>query len=331
MSDERNEPLLQPEEVNALISSFAPEDELVSALESLPRLKQPEHVSQISIEKLGSEGLEHFTPFIKVHESLSEMIADQWLESIAPGHCSIDPPIVSRAKLRDLIEKEDEYVFMACESEHYGRYLIDIETHLLIAFIDALLGGKCETLREKPCVISKVELKLSQHIADMLIEFVDNVWQEATSRELKTRAYKIDPNVQFLSVAPATEVFVSVIMHVKVAETEGIIEVHYPQSYIDPMVKLLRQVGDSDEAERDPVWEAMLCRQIAACQADVALKVGHLKLSISDFLNIREGDFLPLHVNENDVMELFVSGKCKYLANAGQKNGMLAAEIHKVL
>ncbi|MFQ5356450.1 MAG: FliM/FliN family flagellar motor switch protein [Mariprofundaceae bacterium] len=331
MSMEQNEPLLQPDEVSALISSLAPEDELLSVLESLPLLKRPEHVSQISIEKLSSEGLEYFSPFIKVHESLSEKIIDEWLDSIAPGHCSVETPVISRAKLRDLIEKEDDFVFMACESSGHGRYLIDMETHLLIAFIDALLGGKCETLREKPCVISKVELKLAQHIADMLTGFIDNVWLDATSRELHSKAYRIDPNVQFLSVAPASEVFISVSMHVKLADVDGMIEVYYPQSYIDPLIKLLRQVGDSEDSERDPVWDALLQQQIAACQTDVALKVGHLKLSIGDFLNIKGGDFLPLQVGENEVMEMFVSGKCKYLASAGQKDGMLAAEIVRIL
>lgn len=323
---EKETPLLGPDEIQALISSVAPEDALGTVIETLPPLDEPKVVNTLSIDELGSEGLDHYPPFIKLHESLSELIRTKWLESIT-DNCAIEPLRVKKKTFREFVEEEEKYVFFAYESPLYGRFMVAVETHLLIAFVDALLGGKGESLREPPCVISRVELKLSEHIARQVAEYVDGVWHDATGKNIEAEAYKIDPNFQFLSVAPKKAIYVGVIYPIRLGSLQGELGIYYPQTFVDPLVKELDASGDAMGEFPDPEWARSLEQELAKVPVTVALRVGHVRMTMREFLEIQEGDLLHLGADEHDEMELFIEGVAKYTAIAGQKDGMLAAEI----
>jgi len=111
----------------------------------------------------------------------------------------------------------------------------------------------------------------------------------------------------------------------------GVFALHYPRTFLEPMLDNLRSTMSDEPASVDKDWEQRLQNSLNDVPITMRLEMGQCKINVGQFLNLSPGDYLPLKVSESEPSILWVDQMPMFQAQAGSQDGMLAAElIHKI-
>jgi len=319
-----SEPVLAPEEIDALIREVAPDEETQAVFATLPPLNQPESVSDYQFGGANEESPERYPMFVNLQERLVETLDEQW-DELFKRDVSIAVDTMTTTPYKELISTDTPQVYFVFEVEGNGRMLLTFDTALIVAFVDAMLGGNGEAT-DNPQSLSPVELRLSQRIADKLCTTMTRLW--APVEKLDFTFYKLDYDPQFLAVTGAMEKCFSTTFKARLSDDlEGSFGVHYPRPFLEPLLDTLRVTVSDEAVEVDQEWNDSLITRLSEMDADLHFELGRCTIDIGRFLNLKPGDHLPLKTRPNDPCTLWVEDIPLYKARPGEREGALAAEI----
>ncbi len=323
--DGEKSPILEPEEIEALMASMEPMEQAEALFASLPPLKQPENVEPYYFETGELDGPARYPLFVNLQERMAEFLKDQWSDTFN-REVGVSFDRMLEEGYRNIITDEKKRVFFAYTVEGYGPMMLAFDISLIIAHVDAMLGGEGEACGDIPSSLSPVERRLSQRIARSLEKHLETAWEPVTVLDFEL--FKIDTDPQFLSVAGATENCFSMYFNIQLDEkTTGDFALYYPRTFLDPMLDNLRSTVSDDAAVVDEEWKAAMEQSLSDVPMPIILRLGECELSIEKFLRLSEGDYLPFQINEGEPVTLWVDEVPMFQAQAGSQNGILAAEI----
>jgi flagellar motor switch protein FliM len=318
-------PVLEPEEVAALMENIAPDEETQAIFATLPPIPQPEHVEAFNFENVGPEGPERYPLFGSVQERIAEAIKDSWKEIF---HRQIDMGAgnITMIHYEKAIEPDKPNVYLVFEHSAFGLMLVVVSINLAVAYVDALLGGTGEAYGESAETLSPVEHRLSERLAREIKHIMEAAWKPVSPMDFTLRKIETDP--QFLGVAVNHDLCFSATYHIKLDDNlEGNIAFHFPRAFLDPILEMLRSSNQDKSASEDDEWSLQLRESLQSAPLTLRLEMGSLQMNIAQFLALKSGDQLPLSKRETDMVGLWVESEPVFRAIAGQKDGWLAAEI----
>jgi len=319
-----SEPILAAEEIEALMAEVAPGEETEAIFASLPPLTQPAHVEAYHFEAHDDENPGRYPMFTNLQERLVEMLDEQWSE-LFKRDISIQVGSLESLFYKDIIVIDTPQVYLVFEADSFGRMLVSFDTALIVAFVDAMLGGDGEA-SDKPLTLSAVELRLSERIADKIGKTLSALWQPVYPLDFVL--HKLDYDPQFLAVTSAMEKCFSAFFEIKLnEELSGRMGIYYPRPFLEPMLDLLRVTVSDDAANSDPEWTDSLVQRLAEAPAALRFELGRCQINIGTFLQMKAGDFLPISMRVNDPCSLWIDEILLFQARPGEKDGGLAAEI----
>ncbi|MDQ6957888.1 MAG: FliM/FliN family flagellar motor switch protein [Mariprofundaceae bacterium] len=318
-------PVLEPEEVAALMENLDPNEETQAILASLPPMPQPEHVEIFTYESGGSEGPERYPLFGSVQERMAEAIKDSWKE-IFQRQIDLDAGNATMTHYEEIIESDKPNAYLVFDHPGFGLMLVVISINLTVAYVDALLGGSGEAYGESAEVLSPVEQRLCKRLAREIEHIMTAAWKPVYPMDFILKKIETDP--QFLGVAANRDLCFSTSYHIKLNDNlEGDIAFHFPRTFLDPILEMLRS-NDQDKPDSvDDEWSLQLRQGLQGTPLTLRLEMGSLQMNIAQFLALKSGDQLPLSKRATDMVELWVESEPVFRAIAGQKDGWLAAEI----
>ncbi|MDX8398011.1 MAG: FliM/FliN family flagellar motor switch protein [Mariprofundaceae bacterium] len=322
-----SEPVLEAAEIEALMATMAPDETVEAMFATLPPLKQPENVEPFSFELGGeAEGPGRYPLFVNLQERMTESLKGQWSDMFARD-VGIVFQNMDQNSYREIISSEDPRVFFAYEVEGYGRMMLAFELPLIVAYVDAMLGGDGETYGEEILKLSPVEKRLSQRIAKSLEMHLEEAWKPVTYLDFEL--FKLETDPQFLSVAGAQDNCFSMYFDITLGEkgVTGGFALHYPRSFLEPMLDNLRSTMSDDPVAVDEEWAGELESALNTVPITLRLELGQCSMNVGKFLSISTGDYLPLRVSESEPAVLWVDKMPMFKAQAGSQDGMLAAEL----
>jgi len=321
-----SEPILAPEEVEALMATVAPSEHTEAVFASLPPIKQPEHVDAFHFDSADEDRPEHYPMFVNLQERMVEMMDEQW-DEVFKRDISIQVERMETRLYKDIIAVEDPLVYFVFEVEGYGRILFTFDSYIIVAFVDAMLGGDGEST-DSPKTLSAVELRLSERIAEKIANLLSELW--APVHALAFKPYKLDYDPQFLAVTGAMEKCFSTYFDVKLNDdVTSKMGIHYPRPFLEPMLDMLRVALSDDSSDIDDEWTGELMQSIAQTPAEIRFELGRCQVDIGTFLTLKPGDALPLTTRSSDPCSLWIEDIPLFQARPGEQTGMLAAEIIK--
>lgn len=319
-----SEPILEPEEIEALMAEVRSSEHAEAVFESLPPVTQPEHVDAFHFDDADEDSPDRYPMFVNLQERMVEMLDEDW-DELFKRDVTIQLSRIEGVIYKDIITTEKPQVYFVFEVEGQGRVLFTFDTPLIVAFVDAMLGGDGEST-DNPQTLSPVELRLSQRIAEKMAALLGELWQPLYSMTFTT--FKVDYDPQFLAVTGAMEKCFTANFEAKLSdELTGQMSVHYPLPFLDPMLDTLRVAISDEPSDSDSEWSRALTDRIAMTAADVCFELGRCHIDIGTFLTLKPGDALPLSVRANEACTLSVEGAPMFLARPGEQQGVLAAEI----
>lgn len=319
-----SEPILAPEEIEALMAEVAPSEHADALFAALPPLKQPENVDTYNFFTAELNSPDRYPMFINLQERLIEMLDEQW-DEMFKRDVSIQLEGIEASIYKDIVANEKPLVYFVYGVEGYGRMMLTFDISLIVAFVDAMLGGEGET-SDKPQTLSLVELKLSERIADKLAKTLTSLWSPIHPMDFDF--FKLDYDPQFLAVTTALQSCYSVYFDIILSEDlHGQMGVHYPRPFLEPILDTLRVTVGSGPADTDTEWEDAMLDRLSQTSASVRFEMADCKIDIKTFLSLKPGDYLPLKVRSDDPCTLWVESIPLFQAKPGERDGMLAAEI----
>ncbi len=321
-------PILDQDEIQALMATVDTEETAEALFSTLRPLPQPEHVEPFTFLSDDEGGPQRYPLFVNLQERFGENIKDMFSD-LFQRDVTIQFENMQQKVYRDIVRDEREQVFFAFEVIGMGRMMIGADLKLVIATIDAMLGGEGEVLAasDEEIALSPVERKLSERIAGHIIRQLEMLWLPV--RRMEFKLFKIDTDPQFLAVAGSNDACFTVEFGAMWAEEDGkgFIEIHYPRAFLEPMMETLRAAVSDEPIAEDEEWTAQMEESLKTVPVELQLDLGTCTMTIEQFLAIKRGDYLPFTMLESDPAILCVERTPIFHARPGEQNGILAAEL----
>jgi len=280
-------PILDPEEIQALMATVDSEESAEALFSTLQPLAQPEHVDSYAFLSDDEGGPQRYPLFVNLQERFGENIKDMFSD-LFQREITISFENMQQKAYRDIVRDERNQVFFAFEVVGTGRMLIGADLALIVSTIDAMLGGEGEVLADEDGQISlsPVERKLAERIAGHITRQLEMLWLPV--RRMEFRLFKVDTDPQFLAVAGSNDACFTVEFATQWGEeSSGFIEIHYPRAFLEPMMETLRAAVSDEPVAEDVVDGFALLDRVAT---DGAISERVLGALLDDYRVIELGD-----------------------------------------
>jgi len=327
MSKEPQQPVLEPEEIAALMEKLAPDEQAQAFLASLPPLPQPEHVADFSFESDRPDGPERYPLYAVIQQHLAESLREHF-NDIFHRQITLDNENMELQVYGQLISSEDSRVYLVFECAGFGLMLVIIDTQLVVSYVDAMLGGTGEKSENSENMeqLSPVEERLSERLANALKHMFEASWKPVEAIEF--RLVNVETDVEFLGVASDKEECFKTIFKAKFSsDVNGYLNICYPRTFLEPLLGKLRANAQETPTSLDEEWNKELRNCLQEAPLELRLELGSVSMNVRDFLSLKTGDHLPIFKRETDTVTLWVESEPMFEAMAGQNDGVLAAEI----
>ncbi len=324
---EAAEPILAPEEIDALMQAVVPSEEADALFATLPDVPQPKVIEDFDFEVAVNNGPERYPLFSTLQQRMTESLKEMWIE-VFQREIQLDGENIEQRIYEDIVaeDKEKPQVYFIYDVHDFGRIVVAWDLPLVVAYIDAMLGGLGEAYDEGSNALSPVEMRLARRIGKSLEKLLARMWTPVLAKQYVLQ--KIEVEAQFLGLASASDMCFSVPFAVEISEDlKGHVQLHYPRTFLAPILDNLRTASSDEVNPMDPAWQGQLEKGLDQVPLTARLEFGTCHLDIQQFLSLRAGDFLPLNKNEHDPAKLWVSSVSLFEAMPGSQDGVLAAEI----
>jgi len=320
-----SEPILNESEIQALLSAMGPEEEANALLATLPALAQPEEVEAFEYHEEQKSSLRDYPRFSQMHDRFTELVMLSWKMAFNRPISVFFKETVESSYFH-VLDSDEPRVYFTVESPGLGSMLVVLDKALVVSYIDALLSGSGEVVPEEDVPLTALELKLAERIANSTAGILADLWKPIIKLEFKLKQIDLDP-MNLLMTAEDDLCFSVTNVIVLGEEVRGEISLHYPFSFLEPMLVTMRSQAREQGGSVDEEWNNQLRNTILHTPVELRLEVGRCRIRVQDFLHFKTGDVLPLTLPEHEPAKVWIDKYPSFLASPGQQHGMLAAEI----
>ena len=209
-----------------------------------------------------------------------------------------------------------------------GRALIVIEPRLVFTAVDNFFGGGGQFYNKaEGREFTPTEMRIIRLILDMVFKDLAEAWKPVM--DVRFEYINSEVNPQFANIVSPSEIVVISTIHVELEGGGGDINIALPYNMIEPIRELLDAVT-SDRGEVDGRWQEALRAEIMRSPVTLSSKLIEKEMSISDVIELRKGDVIPIEMPETVLLE--VEDVPVFRGKLGLSDGNYAIEIiEKVL
>jgi len=207
-----------------------------------------------------------------------------------------------------------------------GVAVLETNAEFLFPVIDLLLGGP-GTPPKKVRDLTEIELALVRKFAGKLLESLRMAWHDIYRIEPAVESIETNPRLQRIT-SPGEVVAVITFQTTISNNSAGPINLCLPHSLLEPVLADLtsyRQYGASGESSETE--QRLLAEWLQGATVNLSVSVGDTVISVRDFLQLQEGDVLPLDRRFKQDLDLFIEGELKYKVQAGTLGRFMAVQI----
>lgn len=211
-----------------------------------------------------------------------------------------------------------------------GNIILDLATNLGFAMIDRMLGGKGIPL-EKNREFSEIEMIIIEKILIVAIQLMVEPWKNVI--DINPVLERVETNPQFAQVIAPNEMIAIVTLNVKIGDVEGFMNMCLPYFTLESIMDHLNTKYWFSTMQENGGEDYEMYLETLIKRVDVPLKVvmGQSAISVSDFVNLQEGDIIRLDTSVDSELDVYVGNIRKFKAVPGTEKGNYAAQITEVI
>ncbi|MCQ8128183.1 flagellar motor switch protein FliM [Methylomonas rivi] len=204
-----------------------------------------------------------------------------------------------------------------------GRALIVMEPRLVFTAVDNFFGGGGQFYNKvEGREFTPTEMRIIRLIIDMIFKDLAEAWKPVMDVDFEYLNSEVNP--QFANIVSPSEIVVISTIHVELEGGGGDINIAMPYTMIEPIRELLDAVT-SDRGEVDGRWQESLRIEIMRSEVTVTSKLIEKEMHISDVIELKKGDVIPIDMPETVLLE--VENVPVFKGKLGLSDGNYAIEI----
>lgn len=210
-----------------------------------------------------------------------------------------------------------------------GSIIVEITPSITFAMIERVLGGNGQAF-ERAKSFTEIEITLIEKILNQLVSFFRDPWKNVI--ELKPKLRKTETNPQFTQIMSPNETVALVTLNTKVGNVEGSIHICIPHLVIEPVIPKLSTKywfsGISKEMTSNDLKS--IEKRINTTVLPIKAVLGCSEITVRDFLELQNGDVIPLETSINEDLKIFIGNRLKFYGKPGVKKNKVAVKITKI-
>ncbi len=210
-----------------------------------------------------------------------------------------------------------------------GSVLMEMTPSISFAMIERVLGGNGYSF-ERSRGFTEIEQTLIEKIMNSTLALFKDPWKNVV--ELKPKLKKIETNTQFAQIMSPNETVALITLNVKIGNIEGMIHICIPHLVIEPIISKLSTKFWFSGATKEVTTNDLkiIERRIETTLLPIKVVLGKTDIMVRDFLELQEGDVLPLDRNINEDLKVYVGNRHKFNGKPGLKKNKVAIKITTV-
>ncbi|HZV54731.1 MAG TPA: flagellar motor switch protein FliM [Rhodocyclaceae bacterium] len=209
-----------------------------------------------------------------------------------------------------------------------GTALVVFDPNLVFLIVDSMFGGDGRFhTRVEGRDFTPTEQRIIQGLLNVFFAEYEKAWKPVF--EIKFEYVRSEMNTQFANIATPSEIVIALTFSIELSGNSAEMHLCLPYAMIEPIRDVLYSTMHSEQAGADKRWTGLLTRQLQLAEVELVAPLGTNELTLSDIVNMKVGDVLPLHVD--DRVQALVDGvpvmDCRY----GVRNGQYALKVERFL
>ena len=217
-------------------------------------------------------------------------------------------------------------VFKAVEWDGFG--LITVESHLIYAIVDVLLGGRgAPIVRIEGRPYTTIETNLVSRMIEVITEDMMTAFEPISP--VKLELDRLETNPRFAAISRPANAAILIKLRIDMEDRGGRIEVLIPYSTLEPIRDLLLQGFMGEKFGRDTIWESHLATEIWSTEVEIEAVFNEMFIPISKIMNLKVGETIALDCTPEDSVTLRCGDISLTKGNIGQKGENVAVRVEK--
>jgi flagellar motor switch protein FliM len=215
----------------------------------------------------------------------------------------------------------------AKRTEVTSSRLTSIESSLIYAVVDALLGGRKggQSLMIDGRGFTTIETSLVARMLSLALSDMSAALQPIAAGTAKLE--RIETNPRFAAIAGPTNVCAVATFRVDMDGRGGRFSILLPYATIEPVRAKLAQRFMGEKLGRDTIWESHLAAELRKTELTVSVVLGERQLPLQTVRDFAIGHTIALDRSPEDLVELQCSGVLVAHAHIGQRNRNIAIRL----
>lgn len=208
-----------------------------------------------------------------------------------------------------------------------GQILLGISFEVLSSIVDRMLGG-VGTVETRARELTDVEESLLKRMIERTLQTLSEAWSHITPVE--SHLIGLDNNYSGIQVATPGEIVALITLEVHIAGKHyGLISLCFPYPVLENILAQLTTqhifqtkgiIATSEERQK-------MIEKLDTSLVDVNVLFGQTQISLSEFLDLKEGDVLKLDNAAVEDLIVRVNGEKKFYARAGRIKNKICVKI----
>ncbi|MDF2962673.1 MAG: flagellar motor switch protein FliM [Paenibacillus sp.] len=211
-----------------------------------------------------------------------------------------------------------------------GRMVLEVHPNVAFAMLDRLLGG-AGTSPTKINALTEIETIVMERIFSRAFESLQEAWK--TVIDLSPRLEALETNPQFMQIVSPNETIALISLSTKIGDTTGMINLCIPHVVIEPIMPRLsvHHWFVSQKKTSAPEEVMALQSRLHKAKLPIIAELGESQISVREFLNLNAGDVIALNKPVEDLLNIRIGEKLKFIGNPGTSRGKLAVQITEIV
>ncbi|MEQ1931757.1 MAG: FliM/FliN family flagellar motor switch protein [Parvularculaceae bacterium] len=208
-----------------------------------------------------------------------------------------------------------------------ASFLVACDAGVLIASVDALLGGR----RGRAGVLADergftaIELAIAQRVFATLIGNIAEAFQPVAAGEFKLQRLETTP--RFAVIAQEASVCALAKFRVRFEGGSGKISALFPYAALDPIREVLARALAGETRDSERAWAASLAREAAGGTTEIDAVIAERAISLGELKALKPGDTLVFRSARGAVAEVRAGGALLAHARIGRSGDFAAVKI----
>jgi len=211
-----------------------------------------------------------------------------------------------------------------------GRMVLEVHPNVAFAMLDRLLGG-AGTSPSKINALTEIETIVMERIFSRTFESLQEAWK--TVIDLSPRLEALETNPQFMQIVSPNETIALISLSTKIGDTTGMINLCIPHVVIEPIMPRLsvHHWFVSQKKTSAPEEVIALQSRLHKAKLPIIAELGESQITVREFLSLNAGDVIALNKPVDDLLNIRIGEKLKFIGNPGTSRGKLAIQITEIV